>query len=324
MSHRYGDERIVEWLRENRYHPRSPAHGSASCMFLLDDLLSANNAFREAAESGDIVFQEDFDVGSGASRWNTDLVVGPPAENAQIEFRGDRAIAEGEPERVWLAIDAKSVMTEHGKARRNRQRDINSFADIMHRHYPGAVTGGVLLINMAEQFRSPLRDEGDITEHDRIERLVRETVEMFRDIERANGKVSPNVDGVGCIVVDHTNSDDGSATALVEEPPAPQTDDMVHYREFVNIIASVLDNRWLTGTGPDLDSFAEVDLESVLNRQIVEVASAASTLGKEAREQNVSGESVDSMSTEIGELQAVIEEIDRRYGEEGQTIDGDD
>ena len=316
MSHQFGDERIVEWLRENRYHPRSPAHGSASCMFLLDDLLATNDAFREAAENGEIVYQEDFNVGSGASKWNTDLVVGPPTDDVQVELGSEQTIAEGEPERVWLAIDAKSVMTEHSKARRNRQRDINSFADIMHRHHPGAVTGGVLLINMAEKFRSPLRDEGDITDHEGIEQLVEETVEMFRDIERANGKVSPNVDGVGCIVVDHTNMDDGATTELVEDSPAPQTGDIVHYHEFVEIIASVLEERWLTGTKPDLDSFAEMDLESVLNRQVVEVASASSSLGKETREREVSSETVDSVGTELEELEAVIEEISRRYAEE--------
>lgn len=316
MSHTYGDKRIVEWLRENRYHPRSPKHGSASCMYLLEDLIAINDAFREAAQTGEIVYQEDFNVGSGASKWNTDLVVGPPSGDSQIELESDQDIAEGEPERVWLAIDAKSIMTEHSKARRNRQRDINSFADIMHRHYPGAVTGGLLLINMAEQFHSPLRDEDDVTHHDSVEQLVEETVEMFRDIERSQGKVSPNVDGVGCVVVDHTNMDDGRTTELVKEPPAPQPGDIVNYRSFVEYIASVLEDRWLTGEKPDLDSFADMDLESVLNRQVVELAGAASSLAKETREREVTTGVIDSVNTEIEELEAVIEEIDRRYQEE--------
>ena len=181
MSHRYGDERIAAWLRENEYHPRSPKHGSASCLYLLDDLLYESEAFAEAAKDGELVYQEDYTVCEGPSRWNTDLVVGPPGGVGDIEVSpdDDRPIAEAEPQRIWLAIDAKSVMTEHGKARRNRQRDINSFADIMHRHHPGAVSGGLLLINTAKRFRSPLRDEGDITEHENIDRLVEQTIEIF-------------------------------------------------------------------------------------------------------------------------------------------------
>mgnify|MGYP000618488881 CR=1 FL=1 len=150
MSHRYGDERIVEWLQENGYHPRSPKHGSAACTYLLADLAEESEEFLEAAQAGEIVHQKDYTVGKGQDRWNTDLVVGPPAADpVQVPSGGDIPIAAGEPAEIWLAIDAKSVMTEHGKARRNRQRDINSFADIMHSHYPGSVTGGLLLILVA-------------------------------------------------------------------------------------------------------------------------------------------------------------------------------
>lgn len=316
MDHRFGDERIAEWLRENRYHPRSPKHGSVSCLYLLDDLSAVSDLFREAAQSGEIAYQEDYTVGSGASAWNTDLVVGPPEDDVQ-SISDDRTIGEGTPERVWLAIDAKSVMTEHGKARRNRQRDINSFADIMHRHHPGAVTGGVLLINLADRFRSPLRDEGDITDHENIDQLVEETVEMFRDIERAKGKVSPNVDGVGCVVVDHDNiKDGGTETELVTDPPAPQSGDIVHYPTFVENTASVLEDRWLTGSEPDLESFENADIESVLNRQVVEVASAASDLAEATRKRDVDESLIQLIETEIEKLEAVVSEIERRHEED--------
>lgn len=313
MSHTYGDERIVEWLDENGYHPRSPKHGSASCLYFLDDLLQESEVFREAAASGEIVFQEDFTVGSGDSKWNTDLVVGPPAGEIQTQVGSERPIVEAEPEEVWLAIDAKSVMTEHGKARRNRQRDINSFADIIHSHYPGAVTGGILLINMADRFKSPLRDEGDITEHDRIEELVAETVDIFRDINRAQGEVSPNVDGVGCVVVDHTNMDDGEKSELVTEPPAPQTGDIVQYEEFVEIILDVLEDRWLTGERPDISSLVNADLQAELNRQVVDLAAAARDVGVAIQEDEIDEGVIDSLDTELTELESVVDEIERRY-----------
>lgn len=314
MSHTYGDERIAKWLSENDYHPRSPAHGSASCLFLVDDLLHESKVFREAAESGEIVYKEDHNVGTGDSKWNVDLVIGPPKDGIQTEVGSDRPIVEAEPEEVWLAIDAKSVMTEHQKAQRNRQRDINSFADIMHSHYPGAVTGGILLINFADRFKSPLRDEDDITEHDRIDDLVAETVDIFRDIDRAQGKVSPNVDGVGCVVVEHTNMEDDHETQLVTEPPAPQKDDIVQYHEFLEIILDVLEDRWLIGERPDISELAgNSDLRAVLNQQVVDFAKAAHDVGHQISDDDLEGESFDSLNTELSELEAVIDEIERRY-----------
>ena len=171
-------------------------------------------------------------------------MVGPSAysDGVTVPSDGDRPIAEAEPERIWLAIDARFVMTERGKARRNRQRDISSFADIMHRHHPGAVSGGLLLINTAERFRSPLRDDGDITAHENIEPLVEQTIEIFEDIDRAAGEISPNVDGVAYVVVEHTNMDDGHETRLVSEPPAPQPGAITNYREFLGILVEILGN----------------------------------------------------------------------------------
>jgi len=315
VSHTYGDERIVEWLEENGYHPRSPAHGSAACQFFLADLIEHSEVFREAARSGKIVYQEDFTVGEGQDRWNVDLVIGPSTKDT-VETPVDDVIpiAESEPERVWLAVDAKSVMTEHGKARRNRQRDINSFADIMHSHHPGSVTGGIILLNMSDRFRSPLRDEGDITKHDRIEELVRETVDIFRTINRAQGEVSPNVDAVGCVVVEHTNIDDAHKTRLVTEPPAPQRDDIVHYVDFVEIIAETFENRWLIGDPPEIKSPADSDdLEVLLNHSIIELAYYSREISREMDNGEVATGTQESFEEVLVELETILDEIQRQY-----------
>jgi len=317
VSHQYGDERLVEWLRENQYHPRSPRHGSASCLFFLDDLLHESELFAEAAAEGRVVYQEDYTVGSGPSRWNTDLVVGPPApdENVRVDADDERVITETEPEQIWLAIDAKSVMTEHGKARRNRQRDINSFADIMHRHHPGAITGGLVLINMADRFKSPLRDDDDITHHENIRKLVAETVDIFRDIDRADGEISPNVDGVGCVVVDHTNMDDGETTELVTDPPAPQADDIVNYRRFVGILSDTLESRFLTGDPPSFETEVGL-LRHELNEQVVELAHAARMVGIRLDDGDLSESDVETLRRTTESIEEITSRIAKRYVDE--------
>lgn len=255
-AHRYGDERIVDWLNKERkwqyprdvpYHPRSDTHGGAQCRYFLDDLLYVSDTIKDAAQSCDIVFEEDIEVGEGGLSWNTDLVIGPPKEAVRVPLDGERKIARTEPEEIWLAVDAKSIMTEHQKARRNRQRDINSFADIMHHHHERALTAGILLVNLVETFDSPLRDPDDITSHVHIDRIVEEIVDMFDSINRSEGEISANLDGAGVVVVEHSNLvKDVGDTRLVTEPPAPQPSDRVHYRTFVRQMADWFGNRFLT------------------------------------------------------------------------------
>jgi len=125
------DVEIAKYLEANNYHPRSSKHGDALCRFLLIDLLASCDAFRAAAERERIVFRTNFTIDPlSADRWNADLVVGPPTQPPLPRATRVGPIAEGDPHEIWMAIDAKTIMTEHGKARRNRQRDLNSFHDI--------------------------------------------------------------------------------------------------------------------------------------------------------------------------------------------------
>lgn len=254
-NHRYGDELIADWLNQERkwsyprnvpYHPRSDAHGGAQCLYFLDDLIHESDLIREAAQSKEIVFQEDHVVGAGGLEWNTDLVIGPPNNKSSSTDEWEGAIARGDPAEIWLAADAKSIMTEHQKARRNRQRDINSFADIMHHHHERALTAGILLVNLAETFDSPLRDPDDITDHVHIERIVEEIVDMFDSINRSEGEISANLDGASVVVVQHSNLvEDIGQTGLVTKSPAAQPGDRVHYRTFVGNMAEWFENRFV-------------------------------------------------------------------------------
>lgn len=235
----YADDRIVEWLNYNLYHPRSDKHGKALCKYFLEDLLYESQLLREAAEENKVVYNEDFTIGQGALRWTIDLVLGPPSQE-KFHFQHTR-ITKDHPKEIWLAIDAKSVMTEHGKARRNRQRDLNSFADIVKHYYPKSVVGGLMLVNMADHFRSPLRD--GITYHTNIERLVIETIEIFNEIPRASIQGGSGIEGVAVIVVNHTN-DPKDKTTLIKRPPAPKQQDFANYHSFLRIIRKALEQRF--------------------------------------------------------------------------------
>jgi len=256
-GHRWGDERILDYLNEKHewnyprnipYHPRSSKHGGLQCRYFIDDLLHVSETIRTAAADREIVYAEDYDVGdTHGLGWNVDLVIGPPTAESQLEQSNGDGMSEGEPSDVWVAVDAKSIMTEHQKARRNRQRDINSFADIMHTHDEQSITAGIVMVNRAETFDSPTRDADDLTHHSNVDRIVSEIIDLFGSIDRAEGEMSANLDEVACVVVDHTNyfEDVGDST-LVTDPPAPQPGDPTHYRTFVSRLAATVENRFLS------------------------------------------------------------------------------
>jgi hypothetical protein len=240
------DVEIARYLAENLYHPRSSKHGDALCAFLLADLLRECAAFRRAAERDAIVYRPNYTIDPlSPDRWNADLVVGPPTHAPEPRAKRVGAIAEGDPSEIWLAIDAKTIMTEHGKARRNRQRDLNSFQDILHKKNRRTIVGGLLIVNIAERFQTPLaRQEEGITNHRNIVRLVEEIVTLMGALARSTQDGSAvGLEALGVIVVSHSNVR-GEPTKLVLDPPAPKVVDPLSYQTFLGDLCVAFSHRF--------------------------------------------------------------------------------
>ncbi|MFN8625053.1 MAG: hypothetical protein U0587_03565 [Candidatus Binatia bacterium] len=191
--------------------------------------------FRNAAQQRKIVFQLNFTIDpDSVDRWNTDLVVGPPNAIGSCREDLNGRILRGDLRELWIGIDAKTIMTEHGKARRNRQRDLNSFQNILHHKNPNTIVGGLVVVNMARRFQTPLaRQEPGPTEHKNIERLVEEIVAMLNGLARAEAKPGKQgLEALGVIVVEHSNIA-GDTTRLVEQPPAPGRGHALNYETFL-------------------------------------------------------------------------------------------
>jgi hypothetical protein len=240
------DSRIVQYLNTNLYHPRSSKHGDALCEFLLEDLLATCDSFRRLAEQDRIVYRANCTIDPASfDRWNADLVIGPPTQAPEPDATRVGSIAKGDPSEIWLAIDAKTIMTEHGKARRNRQRDLNAFHDILHRKNSRTVVGGLLLVNMAEQFHTPLaKKKKGATIHKGVVKLVSEIIELMGALPRHDEQSGrAGLEGMGIIVVAHSNVP-GEQTRLIQEPPAPAENDPLSYRTFVRDLCSALSARY--------------------------------------------------------------------------------
>lgn len=232
-------ERFIEHLKQHGYHPRSDRHGNALCQFVMEDLLTLCPRISQHASNGLLVYGLNREIIVGNSNWNIDLVLGPP------EAKPDSSpgtIQNLPPTTIRIAIEAKSVMTEHGKARRNRLRDLDSFHQFVHRYDSQAIAAGLMILNIAPQFRSPLRPE--VSVHRNVRQLVEQTIGLLRTLPaRSTPNHVAGLEAIGVIVVHHDNLGSQN-TRLVTGPPAPQTGDPIHYRSFVQRICDRYTQRW--------------------------------------------------------------------------------
>lgn len=147
-------ESFVHHLRQEGYHPRSNKHSDVLAVAIVQDLIRACEPLRRAAGLGRVVYDLNMDLRVGTSVWNVDLVLGTPAESVSA---GEGSITRSSPATVQIAIEIKTVMTEHRKAVKNRKRDFEAHHEHVHDCSRHAIAGGVLVVNAAERFRSPLR-----------------------------------------------------------------------------------------------------------------------------------------------------------------------
>src|SRR5207247_6781031 len=96
-----------------------------------------------------------FDLRAGTADWNVDLVLGPP------EFGVDAPdssipILKRSPSTIEIAIEIKSVMTEHRKAIKNRKRDLEAHHEHVHHYSDAAIAAGLLVVSASELCKSRL------------------------------------------------------------------------------------------------------------------------------------------------------------------------
>lgn len=222
-------------LRAAPYHPRSDKHSNALAEAIVTDLLASCKPLAERAASGEVVWDTNFDLSYGTATWNTDLVIGePPPGTTPPE---GEPIRKAPPSSVHMATEIKGVMTEHRKAVKNRKRDLESHHTHVHNYNAGTIAGGVLVVNIAERFKSPLRAADDITEHKNPKALVEHCVDQARAISVAGGQAGTGLDAKTVIVVEDDNID-FAATEYFEELPAPQVGDPMHYDAFIQRLCS--------------------------------------------------------------------------------------
>lgn len=250
-----GPRSFIEHLNQHFYHPRSDAHSNAICMAILGDLVAQCDPLARRAREGELVAQLNHTVVVNHQRWNIDLALGPPADRAVAPPDG-QPIRFAPPSLIEVAMEAKGVMTEHGKARHNRLRDLQAFHNHAHVYNRKVVAVGIVVVNLADVYWSPTRSEDDVTHHSNMGRLGKETIDLFRNLPLRNADSDgPGLEAACVLAITHDNlgknpsppagTPAARTSELVDGPPAPQTGDPLHYATMIRRICRAYTERWL-------------------------------------------------------------------------------
>ena len=263
------EQLIVAEVASTAYHPRTSKHSDAQSLVIIRDLLAACSLLASRASTGELVGKLRHHQQVGHGDWVIDIALGTPPGNPQPPKTGD-LIRFTEPTLIQIAIELKSIWTEHGKARKNRLRDFEAFHNYAHDYSQKTVAAAFLVVNAAEYFLSPLnldaRNREPITRHwqkaKSASQVVKGAIDIFRSIHLRNYESdAPGLEALGVVVVQHDNLNylDGrpqydaiankyrhlrkpSMSALA--PPALKVGDPLHYQTMIQRICNAYRDRF--------------------------------------------------------------------------------
>ncbi len=220
------------------YHSRSDAHSIALCTLILEDLLRACPALSRDALADRIVYginaRHTFPNGKTKT---LDLAIGTTKLILE-KTRFARTIFPGQIERVLIACEAKTVMTEHSKSQPRVFDELGSSHEIVHQGDREALAAGVTVVNIAKTFVSPLRqknaEELHVSQH-KQPRAAERMVNHLRGLPIRDAADGVGFDAYATIVIDCDNQ---GPAFLWTDPPAPQPGDADHYDTFISRLSS--------------------------------------------------------------------------------------
>lgn len=238
MTRIEGPERLVAWWKSYRkvhpsfpfeisYHPRSDEHSKILCAYVLEDLVSSCDSLRQHALRGEVCYELNHEVWRrDGTKKLLDLVIGQPAESLTGEgIRRGKVMTPG----IRIAIEAKACMTKHRSAMpRLRDELVGSMGSAVEAN-PQAVVGGVVVVNIADQFLSPTHQPDPVPrELARLRRRKHNQPKDAASVVEALGKLPfrkgpPDVgfDSLGIIVVYHDNDVGSPRIELRTDDPCP-------------------------------------------------------------------------------------------------------
>ncbi len=263
------EELIVAEVAAEAYHPRTSKHSDSQSLLIIRDLLATCPVIAKRAATGEIVAQLRHRQQVGYNKWVIDIALGTPAGAPQVPEPPD-LIRFTPPSLIQIAIELKSIWTEHGKARHNRLRDFDAFQSHAFSYDPKTISAAFLVVNAAEIFLSPLNLDSPkrepLTRHGQAgkssHQIATETIDIFRALHLRNSAAeSGGLDALGVVVVEHDNlsylkgraqyselemkyKDLQRSTRVAPIPPSLRIGDPLHYSAMIQRICNAYNERF--------------------------------------------------------------------------------
>jgi hypothetical protein len=198
----------------------------------MDDLLDACPVLAEHARRGVIAYgiNLSFQFPSGKVK-NLDLAIGT---QTQIPMDSGQPIGRvAELSSLRLAMEAKSVMTEHKKSQPRVFDELSSSHEIVHQGGQDTIAAGIAVVNIADRFVSPLRQTGSdlVWTIHKQPGVTDSMVRHLRGLPIRDHEGEVGFDAYATVVISCDNQ--GPASVWSREP-APQVGDRDHYQTFLD------------------------------------------------------------------------------------------
>lgn len=309
-------DRFVDWLRQNehrdkagalppgstyQYHPRSNRPPRRLAAFIVDDLLDNCEMLRAHAALGQIAcsIDQEFTWPNGKKK-KLDLAFGIPRNSPGPPTSGRvHKLPAKTLERLLIACEEKTVMTEHGKSQPRSFSELNDSHAIVHRGNRDTIAAGMTAVNIAATFISPLRQKPgqilEITRHDQP-RVTENMVRHLRGLPIRATMSQSGFDAYCTFVIDLDNQ--GNVT-LHTASPAPQPGDPDHYDSFLRRICRLYTERY--GNLSRLPEAGGLSMEEALTNLACQYPGLLTTAGQLAMDRGLSG---------AAELQAILRALE--------------
>lgn len=253
------------------YHSRSDHHSKVACWSVVFDLMKSSSLLRKHVSDGRVGFGINHEMRDFRNdrKKDLDLVISVPTGAASAKGRSladlakhygieltdaERSDLEKLPElreapvgNVLMALEAKACMTAHQRALPRLYDELNSSHQTIHGSHDMAIAAGFVMINASERFLSP-----DLNKQYRATapqwsthvqpKSVTIAIDKVKQLPRRSKVGMDGYDALSIVVIDCVN--DGTVVKLVDQPPAPQQQDVYHYVSMVDRLRGLYDTRF--------------------------------------------------------------------------------
>jgi hypothetical protein len=216
----------IEWTNAHLGHnPRSQASSNALSDFVVADLRQACSEINAAIQAKAVVVVQNPGVRTKVAERSIDLV-----------------LEESATKLVSVSVEHKTIMTAHGKARKNRYGDIIAYCNHMHNHRKDCIVGALVIVNTSPVYENPdAFAKGLVRTKFNMEKVVADTVRIFDQIPLREAPDEPN-DQPEALAVIVMNYDGSHPANLVDYLPEQS---QIRYEMFIRRIAKLYVERFV-------------------------------------------------------------------------------